>query len=243
MSNFDFTEVFDNGLSEQGQPQYSELVNVASNLRTGDNPAYGISDFTRMYPQFLNPDKSGTTTLTCTTTAGSPIITISSTLTINVGQIVTGVGIPDVSYVVSITDSTSFVISNNVVASVTSISIYTPIIPVFIINMYIGLANNCVRQARWRSYWVVGMGWFIAHFLTLYLQSTTSATSPASKVIAAGQARGLTTSKSVGDVSGGYDYNLIGQDLNGWAAWKLTVYGQQLATIGKLVGKGNMYVY
>jgi hypothetical protein len=243
MSGFDFTEVFDNGLSEQGQPQYSELVNIASNLRTGTNLAYGISDFTQMYPQFLNPDKSGTTTLACTTTVGSSTITLTSTATIDIGQIVTGVGIPDVSYVVSIADSTHFVISNNVATSGTSISIYTPIVPVFMVNMYIGLANNCIRQARWRSYWVAGMGWFIAHFLTLYLQSITSATSPASKVIAAGQARGLTTSKSVGDVSGGYDYNLIGQDLNGWAAWKLTVYGQQLATIGKLVGKGNMYVY
>lgn len=112
-----------------------------------------------------------------------------------------------------------------------------------IIHMYLELANACLQESRWRSYWKVAMGWFIAHFLTLYLQSTTNADSPAAQVINAGQARGLQSSKSVGDVSVSYDFSTAMNDLDGWAAWKLTIYGQQLATAAKLVGKGGMYIW
>jgi hypothetical protein len=112
-----------------------------------------------------------------------------------------------------------------------------------IMQMYLDLANACLQESRWRSYWKVAMGWFIAHFLTLHLQSLTAAGSPAAQVVQAGQARGLQSSKSVGDVSVSYDFNTAMSDLDGWAAWKLTVYGQQLATAAKLVGRGGMYVW
>jgi hypothetical protein len=112
-----------------------------------------------------------------------------------------------------------------------------------IMQMYLDLANVCLQESRWRSYWKIGMGWFIAHFLTLYLQSATNADSPAAQVISAGQARGLQSSKSVGDVSVSYDFSTAMNDLDGWAAWKLTIFGQQLATAAKLTGKGGMYVW
>lgn len=117
------------------------------------------------------------------------------------------------------------------------------IIPSTMVQMYIDLANASINQRRWQGYWQVAMGWFVAHFCTLYIQGTADPTGGASAVLAAGQTKGLNTSESVGDVSVSIDYNLIAQDLNGWAAWKLTIYGQQLATIGKLVGKGGMYVW
>ncbi|WP_289141545.1 DUF4054 domain-containing protein [uncultured Brevibacillus sp.] len=117
------------------------------------------------------------------------------------------------------------------------------VMPQPIVQMYIDLANASIREARWCSYWKVAMGWFIAHFCTLYLQGTADPDSGAAGVLKAGLTRGLTTSKSVGDVSVSTDYSLVAQDLDGWAAWKLTTYGQQLATIGRIVGKGGMYVY
>lgn len=118
-----------------------------------------------------------------------------------------------------------------------------PLIPQAIVQMYIDLANACILEARWRSYWKIAMGWFAAHFCSLYMQGTADPSSGAGAVLAAGQAKGLNTSEAVGDVSVSMDYNAIAQDLDGWAAWKLTIYGQQLATIGKIVGKGGMYVY
>jgi hypothetical protein len=112
-----------------------------------------------------------------------------------------------------------------------------------IVQMYIDLANASIQEARWHSYWKIAMGWFVAHFCTLYLQGTADPSSGAAAAIAAGQAMGLNSSESVGDVSVSVDYNTIAQDLEGWSAWKLTIYGQQLATIGKMVGKGGIYVY
>lgn len=117
------------------------------------------------------------------------------------------------------------------------------VIPDVIVQMYIDLADACIKEARWHTSWKVAMGLFVAHFCTMYLQGTADPASGAAAVLAAGQAKGLNTSESVGDVSVSMDYNTIAQDLEGWAAWKLTIYGQQLATIGKLVGKGGMYIY
>lgn len=111
-----------------------------------------------------------------------------------------------------------------------------------IIQIYINLATATVQHDRWLDAWEVGMSLFVAHFLTLHIMGTASAGSPAATVIASGQARGLTTSRSAGDVSASTDYNLVGQDLNGWAAWKLTIYGTQYATLAKIIGMGGMYV-
>lgn len=120
-----------------------------------------------------------------------------------------------------------------------TISIVSPVI----VQMYIDLANACIKEARWHSYWKVAMGWFVAHFCALYLQGAADPNSGAAAVKAAGEAKGLLTSETAGPVSASIDFNTIGQDLDGWAAWKLTIYGQQLATVGKLLGKGGMYVY
>jgi hypothetical protein len=153
------------------------IIDDASNLRTGQNPAYVLSDFVAVYPQFGTPQ------------GGSPVV------------------------------------------------------PTVILNSFIALAHASIKEARWHDMWSIAMGFFVAHFATLWLQGTTSPTSGANAVLAAGQAKGLNVSESVGDVSVSTDYNAIGQDLDGWAQWKLTLYGQQLASFGKLMGKGNMYVY
>lgn len=117
------------------------------------------------------------------------------------------------------------------------------LIPQPIQQQFINLAVQCINQSRWQDNWAIAVGWFVAHFCTLYLQGLSNANAGAAAVLAAGSARGLMTSKSVGDVSASIDYADIGKDLEGWAAWKLTIYGQQLATFGKILGKGNMYIY
>lgn len=116
-------------------------------------------------------------------------------------------------------------------------------VPQIIVQMYLDLANACIKQSRWHSSWKIGMCFFIAHFCTLYLQSVADPESGAAGVLEAGKAKGLDTSVSVGSVSVSTDYSLIANSVNGWASWQLTTYGQQLSTIGKLVGKGGMYVY
>lgn len=112
-----------------------------------------------------------------------------------------------------------------------------------VLEQFIAMANACVKESRWHDSWKYGTALFVAHFTTLYLQTMTGTNPTAGQVIAAAQAKGLQTSKSVGDVSVSYDFSSIGEDLNGWAAWKTTEYGLQFATMGKLLGKGGMYVY
>jgi len=153
-----------------------QLTAVASNVVSGTNPVYAISDFVSVYPQY-GPDAEG-------------------------------------NYLV----------------------------PEMILQMYIDLASACVKQVRYRSYWALCMGFFVAHFANLFLQGTADIGSSAAQVLEAGRAQGLTTSESVDGVSVSTDYGTIAASLSGWAAWNLTVYGQQFASIGKMVGKGGMMV-
>ncbi|GAB6170554.1 hypothetical protein JCM15765_03870 [Paradesulfitobacterium aromaticivorans] len=117
------------------------------------------------------------------------------------------------------------------------------VVPTTILQMFINLANASLQESRYHDAWALCMGYFVAHFATLWLQGTVNAGSSAAQVLAAGKAQGLDTSESVGDVSVSTDYSAIANDLNGWAAWKLTIYGTQLATIGKLVSRGGMMVW
>jgi hypothetical protein len=81
-----------------------------------------------------------------------------------------------------------------------------------------------------------------ALYATWFTTSTTSSTaSPtASQVAAQGLATGILTSKSVGDVSAGYT---VLESLKEFGAWQLTRYGQQLATLGKVIGSGPMVLW
>lgn len=121
---------------------------------------------------------------------------------------------------------------------------FTGLLPPSILTQFIAMATNTVLQARWHDSWRYGMGLFIAHFATLYLQTMGGTESPnASQVISAAQARGLQTSKSVGDVSVSYDFSSIAKDLEGWASFTTTQFGQQYATLASMMGKAGMYVW
>lgn len=105
-------------------------------------------------------------------------------------------------------------------------------VPTEVIQIYIDLAQNSIMEGRFRSSWKLVIGWFVAHFCTLWLRDRESG----------GEVVGITTSESVDGVSYTTDTTAIMQDLNGFAAWKTTSYGIQLATLAKLYGKGGMVV-
>lgn len=163
------------------------LITAASNLRSGDNPAYTFTDFYALYPVY------GPRTVSAVPPATEP--------------------------------TTTYLVDPSVA------------------DMYIDLAHAVVKESRWKGQWRLAMGLFVAHFLTLYLQSLADTNCSAAQVVAAGQARGLMTSKSAGDVSVSYDVSVIAQGLNNWAAWNTTAFGVQYATLAKIVGKGGMYVW
>ena len=106
----------------------------------------------------------------------------------------------------------------------------------------VDMAHSVVKEARWHSMWKEGMRLFIAHFATLYL-TTPQAGATLEQLLNAGKVQGAITSKTVGPLSVGMDVSQATSDLNGWAAWKLTTYGTQFATLARLHAKAGMYIW
>ena len=117
------------------------------------------------------------------------------------------------------------------------------LIPEAVEASFLQLANACVSQDRYGAMWNVAIALFMAHFLTLWLQSFREPGTPADEVMAAAQAQGVVTSESADGLSYSMDTSMISQDLAGWGAFKLTTFGVQFASMAKLVGKGGMYIY
>jgi hypothetical protein len=114
-------------------------------------------------------------------------------------------------------------------------------IPDPVIGAFVALASASLQYARWQESWTFGMALFIAHYCTLYLQSTARTISPtAGQILAAGLAQGVTVAKSVGDVS------ISKQTLQGqesWGAFNLTAFGVQLIQLAKIASTGIMWIY
>jgi hypothetical protein len=116
---------------------------------------------------------------------------------------------------------------------------FAGIVPDAVINIYIGLARASVMQEQWQEMWPIAMGWFVAHFVTLWLQSEGSPANTAGQVASSGLAIGIQTSMSAGPVSVGM--TLLG-NLDDWGTWALTLYGQQFATMAKTMGTGPIFI-
>ncbi len=295
----------------------------ASNFVYGQNPPYYLDDFRAFYPKFFGMP---TAVSGCAVEAGSNMVTVPSLTGVDYGQFVQSLGVlPSGSVVAGIGDGT---IAMNTAALVTSSNVTLMIfesspIPNGVILMYLRLAYASLVHARWQEQWWVAMGWFIAHYLTLYaksdasevfetLQTAMHAETPAgdvpgtvytisspppggvlqsftrngvfqtpgvdytlngatittfqptkagdalyavwpvqmqtfasaqpngAQIAAQGLAGGIQTSKSVGDVSVGYQALTALED---WAAWGLTSYGQQLATMARVIGSGPALIW
>ena len=116
------------------------------------------------------------------------------------------------------------------------------IIPPDVIDFYIQFAHESVSIKRWGHQWKYGMSLFLAHFFTLYLQSSFPENATTQEIVAAGQAKGIMSSKSVGDVSVSYDFGVATQGIENYGLFNTTSYGLQFANLAKLLGKGGMYV-
>ena len=116
------------------------------------------------------------------------------------------------------------------------------VLPEAALDMYVDLGLSCVNYKRFNRMWKAAIGLFIAHFCTLYLQSMQPEGTDASQVLASASSAGMVTSESAAGVSCSRDGSAL-DDLNGWAAFKMTTFGVQFATMAKLVGRGGMYVW
>ncbi len=286
------------------------------------NPDYNLDTFFGFYPKFFGPSS---VLAGVEFTVGLSSITVPSANGMLAGQFVQSSYLPTGTVITSVSGST--VTLNNAATATTangSLTIYTaPVVPPSIIQAYINLATASLSQEMWGdSQWPIAMGWFVAHYCTLWAQteagemqivlqtvmhgeepqgaipgtsytlssappggalsnlvinglvqnpttytvsgngitlttptiagdtlyavwpiqqpsSTTTIATPA-QIAAQGVAQGILTSKSVGDVSASYS---VLQGLEGWGAFNLTKYGQQLATMAKTVGSGPCMIW
>lgn len=119
---------------------------------------------------------------------------------------------------------------------------FADVVPEPVLDMYVEQAVRCIQQRRWHAMWKSGICLYIAHHLTLWLMSNCPSDSDGARVAAAGLVQGTVSSKSVDGVSISYAQSGAQGDLAGWGSYKETIFGEQFATMARMVGKGGMYV-
>lgn len=217
------------------------------------NPAYTLADFLAMYPKFGGGSATGSGSLTNGSTtvtnaqldaAGYGSSGFGNAPTFAAGQLITGPGIAAVTTITAVaTDPTSGVITLTLSQPATAggsaaLVVYVaPIIPVSVLAGYLALANGALDYSSLDTYWAFAMGLYLAHYATLWLDSEGGSYSNGSQAGAAGLAKGIQTSVSVGGVS---TSAMLPPGLDAWGPWLLTQYGQQLAGILRMLGAGGI---
>jgi hypothetical protein len=217
------------------------VLALASNILVGTNPPYSASDFYQWFSSFGGTPEMPLGTLDGTT---GTVTAVSDFTNLAKGQAVAGMGIPSGTLITAL-DSTAGTIqlSNpTTYAGIVTLTVYVaPLVPLAVLNSFIYLATSSILQVRYCEMWPFAMALYIAHYLTLWLnsQGTGTASTPG-QLASQGLAMGIAISKHVGDVS------LASQPLRmpeEFGAWQLTSYGQQLATIGMAVGSGAVWLW
>lgn len=117
------------------------------------------------------------------------------------------------------------------------------VVPLVVLQAWFNLAYASISYNRYHDMWRTCMGLFIAHWLTLFLQTKSNADDPIRNIVNSGLAKGVQTSKSAGDLSVSYDFSAVAGDFEGWGTYKLTLFGQQFITLARLCCKGGMTVW
>ena len=109
--------------------------------------------------------------------------------------------------------------------------------------MMLDNANAAISERRWHTMHKLAVCLHTAHFLTMWAKTyTADPESPLAEVVHKGDSNGSLSSKSVGGVSVSYGNTSADSDLAGFGNFRDTIYGQQLASMARMVGKGLMVV-
>lgn len=116
-------------------------------------------------------------------------------------------------------------------------------IPSIVFELFLELANDTVKETRFKKAWKYGMALFLAHHCTRYLETAVPSTAEPSDILAAGRSKGLVSSESVGPISVSYDHSWVTTSYKGWGDMATTTYGQQYISLAKPMFKPGMYVW
>ena len=114
-------------------------------------------------------------------------------------------------------------------------------IPQAVFNLFKGMADGAIKYDRYFTNWKYLMCLYIAHYLTLFLQTQGGDPSSANALKGA-LPTGIASSKSVDGLSVSYDFMGVTDGMEDYGTWKLTSYGLQLITLTKTFGHGGMWI-
>jgi hypothetical protein len=208
----------------------------ASNIVIGTNPPYCVGDFISFYPKFAGGARP-TPIPGAVLTMGSAVVAVT-TAGLSAGQVLWGPGVPSNATIHSVDSGSQLTMSAAATASgtitLTALDTSQFIIPVPVINAFIAVGSASLMQARWQEMWQIALGWYVAHFVTLWLRSDGDVYNTAGQAAHAGLTRGILVSASAGPASKGIKTATEGMEE--WGQWQQTEYGCQLATFAKSLG-------
>ena len=116
-------------------------------------------------------------------------------------------------------------------------------VPLSMLEILVSQTNAQIQPDKWLESWRYAAGLYTAHLSTMYLRSGAGEPSQsAAAAMASGNVIGTVKSASLGDASATYDDSGSTAGTEDWGILNATTYGQQLASMAKLVGMGGSYV-
>lgn len=115
----------------------------------------------------------------------------------------------------------------------------TALVPTTVLDMFIAQANDSILPSRWGTAWRYAAGLYVAHFASMYLKTYEENSPNSSAVARKAEQSGAVKRVQMGDTNIEYDNAAVTSATAEWGAWNATTYGQQLATMMRLVGMGG----
>jgi hypothetical protein len=212
----------------------------AAGLVCQGNPPYTATDFLGWFPKFFGP-ATAINAVGLLVEGENTFIAPVEVTGLAAGQLLVNVAsLPKDTVIVSVDDANNVVMSNAATADGTAVTVYeAPFVPLVALLQFVLMAAASVMQQNYGTSWPFAMALFIAHFSTMYMRSESGKNTTAAQVVASGLERGLLVGKSAGDVSASIQFL---QGFEEWGVFQETTYGQQFATIGKIVHAGPVWV-
>lgn len=116
------------------------------------------------------------------------------------------------------------------------------LLPGSILKVFLVNANSSILPSRYCEMWKYAAGLYVAHYATLYLKTYSDGSVSAIQAANKGQQTGLVSEASMGDTSIKYDNTAVTAAMAKWGSWNATQYGQQLASMARMIGMGGSYV-
>lgn len=118
-------------------------------------------------------------------------------------------------------------------------------IPDSMLTVFLNMCNNIVSEARWGESWRLAAGLFVAHYATLYLRTikdNPEGSTSAEGAVGSGTLYGIISSATLGDASVSYDTSAATNLTTNWGQWNLTSFGQQYASLAKMMCMGGAWI-